>query len=233
MELVCRTAKKNQRDSITDRTLVAKLELPKKGDIDLVAVFDGHGPPTVVNELLRVLPGFLADKIDQLQGVHAHLLVSAAVYQAIVDVDYKLYQGGGMTGGSSAVIALWPHGDQYLYIANIGNSRAVVWSTNIILETTDHTSRSIGDMSEGLKLVNNRYLGVNAPVSSEPDIYCLDLRRYSRPVKVVLASDGFWDKLTSKEITKLVDTGATCEELVDEAIRRGSSDNITIVVLSI
>ena len=147
-----------------------------------------------------------------------------------------------------------------MYIANLGNSRAIVWSGNkLIIETKDHkpqheierirasggfirngrvggvleVSRSFGDFSEDLKLLKKRYLGKDAPVSAEPDVYRVDLRTYSGPVHMVLASDGLWDVMSTRETIKFSNANSQCKELIAEAVHRGSTDNITVLVVDI
>jgi serine/threonine protein phosphatase PrpC len=262
-EVHCQVAKKNQRDNMQDRHLVAQLELPGKGKIDLVAVFDGHDGHHAAEELLKILPEMLADKLDKLDNIHAPLAVTDALYQTVLAVDHKMYQGGGFSSGSTGVIALWPHNDNYLYIANVGDSRAIVWTEDkLIIETQDHkpeheveritasggftdnglvggvlgVSRSFGDFRENLKLLNRRYMGVRAPVSPEPDVYRVDLRSHPGKVRMVLASDGLWDVMDTIDVIQFFNVSndqEQCKSIIAEAIRRGSGDNITVMVIDI
>ena len=257
----CQLAKKNQRDYMEDRHIVAKLELPGKGMIDLVGVFDGHAGHKVAEELIKIFPEMLANKMDKLSNIHAPLAVSEALNNTFLAVDYKLYQGSGFTSGSTAVVALWPHDDNYLYIGNLGDSRAIVWSGNqLIVETKDHkpqyeierikasggfiengrvggimaVSRSFGDFSKDLKLLGCRYMGTKAPLSAQPDIYRVDLRDYPNKVQMVLASDGLWDVFSTKEVMKFFNTHDDgCADIISAAIKRGSLDNITVMVIDI
>jgi serine/threonine protein phosphatase PrpC len=266
----CHVAKKNQRETMEDRHIVAQIDLPGKGRIDLVGVFDGHGGHQAAEELINIFPEMLADKLDKLRNIHAPLAVTDALHDTVLAIDHKMYQGGGFSSGSTGVIALWPHKDNYLYIANLGNSRAIVWSGNkLIIETKDHKprheverirasggfirdgrvggvleiSRSFGDFCEDLKLLNQRYLGKYAPVSPEPDVYHVDLRTHPGPVRMVLASDGLWNVMSTRETIKFFNgdlapaddetSSAECKELVAEAVQRGSTDNITVLVVDI
>jgi len=260
-EVHCKVAKKNQRDYMEDRHLVAKLELPGKGTIDLVAVFDGHAGDEVAEELIKIFPEMLADKMDKLSNIDAPLSVTDALNDTFLAVDYKLYQGGGFTSGSTGVVALWPP-NNYLYIGNLGDSRAVVWSgDHLIVETKDHkpqheqerikasggfieqgrvggimaVSRSFGDFKKDLKLLGKRYMGTKAPLSAQPDIYRVDLRDYPDQVRMVLASDGLWDVYSTREVMEFFnahdDNG--CANIITKAIERGSLDNITVMVIDI
>ena len=51
----------------------------------------------------------------------------------------------------------------------------------------------------------------------------------------MIASDGVWDVLTPDEIAKIIDKNKKIEDLakiiVDEAIEKGSEDNISCIVI--
>ena len=263
-EVHCQVARKNQCETMQDRHLVAQIVLPDKGKVDLVAIFDGHGDHHVAEELLKILPEIVANKLDKVANIHSPIAVTHALYQTILAADYKMYQGNGLHGGSTAIIVLWPHDDNYLYIANLGDSRAVVWSDNtIIMETADHRpqlaeverihasggyisnglvggvldiSRSFGDYTRDLKLMNNRYMGIGAPVSSEPDVYRIDLSKRPGKVRLILASDGLWNVMSSQQVVQffgVADNKEQCASIISEAIKRGSQDNITVMLIDI
>jgi len=72
-------------------------------------------------------------------------------------------------------------------------------------------------------------------VSVQPHIRVIDLQPHDE--FLILASDGLWDVLTHKEATDMIakcanDSRQACEDLVDEALRKNSFDNITVVFLS-
>ena len=256
----CQLATKGKRDTMEDRHLVAQVDLPSKGRVDIIGVFDGHGGHQVAEELIKIFPEMLANKLDQLRDIHNPTAVTDALYETVLDVDYKMYQGGRLNSGSTGVIALWPHRDNYLYIANLGDSRAIVWSDNkLILETTDHKphteidrihasggfvrngrtggilnmSRSFGDFRKNLKLIGRRYHGKDAPLSAEPDVYYVDLRTHPGQVQMLLASDGLWNVMSTRQVMKFFNNSSQCKDLIAKATQHGSTDNITVVLVEI
>jgi len=254
----CQVTRKNQAETMDDRHMVAQLNLPRKDYIDMVAVFDGDRGK-IADELIKIFPEILADKLDKLNDLHLPAAVTDAIHRAILATDYKMYQGGGFSGTSTGVIALWPHQDSYLYIANIGDSRAIVWDTEeLILETKDHipqeeverihssggfvydgllagvleVSRGFGGFANDFKLLQRMYLGTYAPLSIKADIYHINLDKHLDKVRMVLASDGLWDVMSTREVIQFLNN-SNCEDLVSEAIRRGSKDNITVLIVDI
>lgn len=254
----CQVAKQNQQTEMTDRHIVAQLELPHKGMIDMVAVFDGHHGSQVADELINVFPEILAEKIDNLRNIHKPLAVTEAIRKAILAMDYKMYQGGNINGGSAGVIALWPHKDPYLYIANLGDTRAIVWSDHLLLSTTDHLpvleveritssggnvvndkingihiSRGFGDFIPGCKLIGTRYMGKRAPITIEPEIFSMDLANMQGSTRMLLASNGLWDVMNNQKVIEFMNAGKNCNDLVEEAMLQGSKDNITVLLVDL
>lgn len=168
--------------------------------------------------------------------------------------------GDRFLGGSTGVMALRIDND--LYVANLGDSRGIVFDQdgNLILETIDHkpnreihaimaakgivrnnrvggilaVSRSFGDFRNELKLLNDVYLGVDAPLSSMPDIYPLELEDLQNPT-LVLACDGLWDVFSSLEVIDYIRLSphpiTACHDLINEAInKRNSRDNVTVLI---
>jgi serine/threonine protein phosphatase PrpC len=72
-----------------------------------------------------------------------------------------------------------------------------------------------------------------------PDIFAVDLAREDD--LLVLASDGLWDKVENSEavtaarrtMAREKDAGACARALVDRALRRNSTDNISVVVVAL
>jgi protein phosphatase 1L len=82
-------------------------------------------------------------------------------------------------------------------------------------------SRAIGDRSE------------RPMVTAEPDICFFELT--TECDFVVLATDGLWDVMDNEEVVQYIHKYGQREEvaswLVEEALRRGSLDNITVVIV--
>jgi serine/threonine protein phosphatase PrpC len=97
-------------------------------------------------------------------------------------------------------------------------------------------SRAFGDFSEssGLKVRGGKYLGVNSPVSPEPDIYHLRVNS-EIVIYVILACDGLWDVLSNEDAVNIVlssnlEMNQKCQKLINTALKYGSRDNISVLV---
>jgi serine/threonine protein phosphatase PrpC len=76
-------------------------------------------------------------------------------------------------------------------------------------------------------------------LSTEPDIFEVSLT--NSDYFIIMASDGFWDVISNDEAVVLTvhyfsrfsvyNLGKVTKELVNEAVRRGSTDDITVLVL--
>ncbi len=88
-------------------------------------------------------------------------------------------------------------------------------------------TRSLGDARHKSK----------SPLSANPDIYDYNLTGYEK--YILLASDGLWDVFTSAQIYAYIYYLDSCKKslheivvlLSEEAYRRGSSDNISIILI--
>ncbi|TVU51360.1 hypothetical protein EJB05_02784, partial [Eragrostis curvula] len=168
-----------------------------------------------------------------------------------------LYQHLGVRGGACAATALVKDGE--LYIANVGDCRAVLGSRGGVATalTSDHTAgrederrrieSSGGYVSCGSSgvwrvqdcLAVTRAFGdasMKPWVTANPD---LSRRRITPDCSfLVLASDGLWNKVSCQEAVDVVasagtTTPASCKELVAMARSRGSRDDITVMVVDL
>ena len=81
-----------------------------------------------------------------------------------------------------------------------------------------------------------RHLGEKAMVSPIPDV-----ERHDRVImgeSIVLACDGLWDVFTNEEIFEFiknpgVSEGERCQTLVNFALKRGSRDNVTVMIVDL
>lgn len=93
-------------------------------------------------------------------------------------------------------------------------------------------SRCLGDNE--YKHVDGEYNGVSSPLSAVPDF---DNIEYNTGI-IMLATDGLWDRITLADINDIFDTKSynkekMCTYLLELAVKRGSGDNITIMMVEI
>ncbi|KAL6868129.1 hypothetical protein ACP4OV_014974 [Aristida adscensionis] len=226
-------------------------------------VFDGHGGRAAVdfvsdrlgrNVVAAVLAAAEASPAPEEDAV------SAAIRAAYLATDGELLahdaQQQGARGGACAATAVVTGGD--LYVAHLGDCRAVLSRDGgaAAALTADHTcarederariERDGGYVSRGGggawrvqgSLAVSRAFGDAALkrwVVAEPAVARVPLAAGCE--FLVMASDGLWDKVGNQEAVDAVAGGASraaaCRELVDMARRRGSRDDVTVMVVDL
>jgi serine/threonine protein phosphatase PrpC len=231
--------------SATDVGRVRKVnqDLPLEA-MNLYAVADGMGghvggevaAQVAVDALLRVFTSEptragLRDAFDK---------ANSAVWQE--GQEHSELRGMGTTLTALALVG-GDNGRDTLALANVGDSRAYLFSDGRIVQiTADHSLAEErmrhGEMTEEEAAVHpqrhilTRALGVASEV--EADMWDLQLRSGDR---LVLCSDGLSNELTSEEMAEVLssvrDPGEAAQQLVEIANEHGGSDNITVVVVDV
>jgi protein phosphatase 1L len=159
----------------------------------------------------------------------------------------------GESGGACATTAVVKGG--HLYVAHVGDCRAVL-SRNGTADalTADHTcaredERARIERQGGYvrcggsgvwrvqgSLAVSRAFGDGALkrwVVAEPAVATVALAADCE--FLVIASDGLWDKVSNQEAVDAVSRSraTACRELVDMARRRGSRDDVTVMVVDL
>jgi protein phosphatase len=134
-------------------------------------------------------------------------------------------------------------GRDVLALANVGDSRAYVFSEGQLFQVTDDHSLAEermrqGEMTEAEAAIHpqrhilTRALGVSAEV--EADMWQLELHGGDR---VLLCSDGLSNELGTEEMAEILRTVEDPEQaarrLVEAANEHGGADNITVVVVDV
>ncbi len=145
-------------------------------------------------------------------------------------------------GMATTIVMAYVYGDSG-YITNIGDSRAYIYRTGILKRVTkDHTYVNEliekGVITEGeaehhrQKNVITKALG--AEKGAEPDFYKVNLE--SGDI-LVLCSDGLYGEVGEEKMASIMkhsrSMNALSTRLVDEAIRAGGRDNITVICVRI
>lgn len=231
--------------SATDVGRVRKVnqDLPLEA-MNLYAVADGMGghvggevaAQVAVDALLRVFTreptkAGLRDAFEK---------ANSAVWQQ--GQEHRELRGMGTTLTALALVG-GDDGRDTLALANVGDSRAYLYSDGQIVQVTaDHSLAEErmrhGEMTEEEAAVHpqrhilTRALGVSSEV--EADMWDLQLRSGDR---LVLCSDGLSNELTSDELAEVLsrvpDPGEAAQQLVEIANEHGGSDNITVVVVDV
>jgi len=126
-------------------------------------------------------------------------------------------------------------------IANVGDSRAYlfndgIWHTRdhkLVQELLDAGIISGDDaFNNPQKHILTRALGIERKV--EPDFYNVNIKNKT----LLLCSDGLYDYVTNEKIENIIkmyehDLEKACKMLVRAALKSGSSDNITVVIVKL
>ncbi len=231
--------------SATDVGRVRKVnqDLPLES-ANLFAVADGMGGHVGGEVAARLA-------VESLEQAFNREPTAAGLQQAFVEANQAVWQesqsnpdvrGMGTTLTAVALVG-GRDGRDTLALANVGDSRAYVFSgSHIVQVTADHSLAEErmrhGEMTEEEAAVHpqrhilTRALGVYAEV--EADMWELQLQSGDR---VVLCSDGLSNEVSMEEMGEVLaaesDPQAAAQKLVDLANERGGSDNITVVVIDV
>eukprot|EP00698_Gefionella_okellyi_P003570 TRINITY_DN1335_c0_g1_i1.p1 TRINITY_DN1335_c0_g1~~TRINITY_DN1335_c0_g1_i1.p1 ORF type:complete len:867 (-),score=151.57 TRINITY_DN1335_c0_g1_i1:2032-4632(-) len=211
--------------------------------VDYIALFDGHAGAGAMQIAVSRMHEDIATRLSMMgtdQAAEALLESMAAVNKCIVERT---------EAGAVALVALVIGAK--LYVASLGDSRAVLYKTKGYTRlTTDHKATDENEANlvrerGGFVTDDGRLCGVLAVsralgdrellpfVGTHPDISVFDLT--SDCEGVVLGCDGVWDVLTDEQAANVVRGKATARiaahDLRDAAMLNRSADNVSVVVL--
>jgi protein phosphatase 1L len=227
-----------------------KYQQPK---INIFAVFDGHGGSQVSNYLYRKMVGEILSfkhyplPKEEVEGIFDRL------QQQIIDRNF-------CEEGSTAtvVIQFRRYGKHFLQVLNTGDSRAICLTEagQIYPLSRDHKPNTYYER-ERINKVNYRKKNKKeiyfdgyvhrvhdlAVSRSLGDVYAAPQVTHKPEITVfqgevtvfVVATDGLWDVMSNEEVIGFVMTNKKATNLarllIDEALRRGSSDNISVYIV--
>ncbi|CAD5190065.1 probable protein phosphatase 2C 44 isoform X1 [Musa acuminata AAA Group] len=227
---------------------VAEYRNENNHELGLFAIFDGHMGESVPSYLKANLfnnilkePLFWRDPQSAMKNAYS------STNKYILENSKQLGHGG-----STAVTAIVIDGKD-LWIANVGDSRAVVCergtANQLTIDHEPHAERSRIEKQGGFvttfpgdvprvngQLAVARAFGdksLRAHLSSEPDVRHIPI---DSTIKfVILASDGLWKVMKNKEAVDLIksikDPQAAAKRLTTEALARKSKDDISCIVI--
>lgn len=168
-------------------------------------------------------------------------LLSMAIHHANEQVLEKAESEKELEGMGTTLVAATVQ-DEYLYVANVGDSRLYLIDDGIEQITHDHSLVEemirIGELQRKDaknypdRNVITRAIGVRAPV--RVDFFDVKLEHGD---KILLCSDGLTNMVEDEEILEIVRKSSSIEEaagtLVDTANKNGGKDNISVVLAEI
>ncbi|EME29786.1 Protein phosphatase 2C homolog 1 [Galdieria sulphuraria] len=217
-------------------------------------VYDGHGGRAAVEVIEMILHKFLEEELEKTKGADP----AGALAKAYLRADKILEEKHFLYVGATAVtcyIKSYPE-RRVLFCANVGDSRAVLSRNGKATRLSyDHKASDALEVDritkDGgfiiMKRVNgvlsvSRALGDHAMKSvviGEPHVTSETLTADDK--FLILACDGLWDVVEDQEVVNFVqhlhvnglDVQSISERLVRLALDRGSTDNISVMVIDL
>eukprot|EP01016_Furgasonia_blochmanni_P036097 TRINITY_DN4073_c0_g3_i3.p1 TRINITY_DN4073_c0_g3~~TRINITY_DN4073_c0_g3_i3.p1 ORF type:complete len:335 (-),score=28.76 TRINITY_DN4073_c0_g3_i3:164-1168(-) len=223
----------------------------------LYAIFDGHGGGAVKSYLSAKIASTLKQEINIARRAQSLQVYPLALEQTFSKLNMELELNKiGEEEGSTACVCLQVEefGKKVFYIAHVGDTRCVIWHEGMKVTrlTKDHKAKEPEEQKRvreaGGQIMDGRLGGTlaitrafgdfslkNFGLSCKPDVLRLEVDPSAR--YLILATDGLWDVIDDKDISrsafKLVSTRHIAHALVDLALKKGSHDNTTVIVIAL
>lgn len=222
---------------------------------NLIAIFDGHGGKSVSRFLSKVFPLKIIDKKMKYPLSYEPVKIICDDIQNYLRSKHKIMAS---RSGSTCVCAVEYRikGIYMLDIINVGDSRCVLCRNGLAIPLTkdhkpswpeerqriegeggkirfDGVDWRIGDLS-----VSRAFGDIDSPhVLPNPDLYHYVLDKHDQ--FIVLGCDGLWDVMSCQDVINFIihliktqgQQDNIAEKLAEYAINKGSTDNITIIIL--
>lgn len=213
------------------------------------AIYDGHGGRQAVEFVAKTLHvNFQAELAKDPTDVESAWMRTYKLTDDQVDENKIQYSG---TTTVTAFIRV--EGDKrMLYVANVGDARAVISHGGKAERLTyDHKGSDEAEVARvkeaGGFVVMGRVNGILAVTRSLGDRamkdyvvgepYCRSLELKEDDTHLILACDGIWDVISDQEAVELVGKHEACGEasrqLLITALKNGSTDNISVMVIAL
>ena len=211
---------------------------------DLFAVADGMGGHVGGEVAARVA-------VDTLRASFRKQPTVEGLRRAFAEANRDVWRRGQVESGlrgmgttlTATALVRDPGGRQVIALANVGDSRAYVYSRGQVIQiTADHSLAEErvrqGEMTEAEAQVHpqrhilTRALGVSSDV--DVDLWELHLTDGDR---ILLCSDGLTNEVDDQQIQRVLASTSDPQEaaraLVRAAVDHGGNDNVTVVVVDV
>lgn len=232
---------RGRRKDMQDATLLQG-KFNENDNEDLFCVFDGHGSQEPAIYAAKNIPVVLKEKITAGDDIVTSLT------KAFEDINNQM-KPFAVQSGTTAVTCFIK--DDILYVANVGDSRAVLYRNGKAIRlTVDHKPSLEGETERieymGGIIKNNRVQGALAVTRAlgdwfagdfvSPDPYVTRTQLTKEDKKLIIACDGLFDVFSDDAVADMVkdieDPHEAATKLKDEAFNAGSMDNISVVVVN-
>lgn len=220
-------------------------------DKSFFAIYDGHRGKEASEMAANLLHEILL--VELKKGKYP----KDCIEKAFIATDRQI-ENSGIESGTTAVIAFFE--GQNLFVANAGDSRAVLDRGKFGVKRLSHDHKAddpdevkriekaggfVTPKIEGVDVA--RVNGIIAIARSlgdrefgelvSPKPYISETKLTQEDKRLILACDGVWDVMTDEDavglISKVEDPQKASEIFKNEALRRGSTDNISVMVVDL
>lgn len=252
---------KGKRTSMEDTHLASIIDITvneKKLQVPLFAIFDGHGGKGCAQFLEKNLA--LQFELNFPKALIDYRDKDTAIYNSLVFTINQLNDLFKMlneddSSGSTATIAVI--NDNTIYIANVGDSRAILCQGNDVpialstdaklgIERFEESIDKRGGWILGGRVGGSvqvaRALG-DKEIDGMPSRPLITKYKLPNPIpeefRLVIACDGLWNVASSSQIAKEVDSmkedsqEKIAEHLIGKGYSAGSTDNISALVVNV
>ena len=243
----CENENKDNRNYMEDQAISID-NLSNDPNKILFCLFDGHGG----GEVSKFLQENISTYFKQMLPFQNHFEDFKNLF---ITLDEKIRELNVPDCGSTATIVYIEKikGKKILYCANIGDTRSILISNNQVrrLSYDDRAS----DPQEYSRIINSggivfrgRVYGVlmlsrafgdwelkNFGISNIPHFCKVELNEFDK--YVVIATDGVWDVFNDNDILRMSfnvsNAKEFCGKIIQESLRKGSTDNLSCFVIKI
>jgi len=212
------------------------------------AIYDGHGGRGAVDFTARTLHKNLLEELEKNPSINP----LDALKQSYLSTDKQMGETQIQFSGTTCIsVLIRKQGDQrWLYTANAGDARAVLSRDGQAYRLSyDHKGSDEGETKRiqdaGGFVVLNRVNGILAVTRSLGDHamkeyvigepHLTEVLLQPTDTHLILACDGLWDVALDQEVVDLVlpenDAQKMSEKLLLHALKNGSTDNISVMVI--
>lgn len=247
------------RDTMEDTCFLLP-ELGGASQVHLFGVLDGHRGPEAAEYAAHAIPYHLIARAgtehSPSEALSAAFTEADAFFRRELDLQRlrKKGQAKNRHPGCTAAAALFVN--DLLFVANAGDCRTVLCRNGQAMALSkDHTASCLVERERVVRLggqvmwqVDTWRVGTAAlqvtrsigdddlkpAVTAEPEITEVTLT--ANDEFLIIASDGLWDKVSNEEAVSFVkntvkEPSLSSKRLATEAVERGSSDNITVIII--
>jgi len=244
------------RDHMEDAHCIKEIELNTAGthQMHMFCVMDGHGGAACAQYIANCMPEVLSEELKKLPNLSDQHLYNAFVRSCVLidehwrNLPFQKTLHKDSSGTTATITCIFDH--KTLWVANVGDSGAAIDRKGEAIQLTESAKPTIpkykdeiffrgGIISYGrvdASLDMARSIGdlQHPSVSSRPTLKKVTLDEYSK--YLVVACDGLWDVIDAQlamDAIKGKSPAEASEHLRKLAYQRGSSDNVTILVVGL